>query len=108
MVLNSSRMQVNHPNHPLSDDLTIHQVNRFPQRLLLLSPEEATFEKRGFTSDNSKKQDYLETVGKSFLYGYNRAIIAPSLPDLFNLLEGFPLNLRGFAYEGAAMALPLQ
>lgn len=115
MALNFSGIPFEHPSVNFDNRLSPSEVNRFPQRLLILSPKAATFNQRGFTCDlrsrslavQPQKQIYLETIGQTFIYGYNAAIMAHSLTDLFPILEGVPLNLRGFAYEGAAMALSL-
>ncbi len=113
MASNFSGTPFEHPAVNFDHKFSPRQVNRFPQRLLILSPQAATFNQRGFICDpqsrspavQPQKQIYLETIGQTFIYGYNAAIMAHSLTDLFPLLEGVTLNLRGFAYEGAAMAL---
>lgn len=115
MASNFSGTPFEHPAVNFDHKFSPRQVNRFPQRLLLLSPQAATFNQRGLICDpqsgglavQPQKQIYLETIGQTFIYGYNAAIMAHSLADLFPLLEGVTLNLRGFAYEGAAMALSL-
>jgi enediyne biosynthesis protein E3 len=68
---------------------------------------EATVERRGFACHDSAKRAHLEAIGRTFLAGY-RAAIADRRPEvLAPRLESAPEGLRGFAYEGAAMAVSL-
>ena len=77
------------------------------KRWLRIRPEEATFVRRGFRRANREAQTRLERVGQSFLYGYHAALDDSVTDDLAPRLERMELEFRGFAYEGAAMALDL-
>ncbi|MEU9829807.1 DUF1702 family protein [Micromonospora chersina] len=60
---------------------------------------------RGFPEKNPAARDLLETVGRSFLTGYAYAAEARDPSEAEERLEGIEQRFRGFAYEGAAMAL---
>jgi hypothetical protein len=72
------------------------------RRLLGLAPAETSFAKRGFR--NGPATLHLEQVGGSFLRGYHAALRENDATDLAARLAETALPLRGFAYEGAAMA----
>jgi enediyne biosynthesis protein E3 len=76
------------------------------QRLVLgLSEAEVSFERRGFRSSDTNVQRRLELIGGTFLQGYHAALEVSRLKSLeIRLLEG-EAETRGFAFEGAAMAL---
>jgi hypothetical protein len=76
-------------------------------RLLRLSPDEATFKRRGFTLPSPAARERLEGIGRTFITGYNGALGASNLASLASALDATDPTLRGFAYEGAAMALTL-
>ncbi len=77
------------------------------QRLFGISPEEATFARRGFPQAPPEVQDRLEQVGRTFIGGYLAALDTAVPQRLERRLEEVELPLRGFAYEGAAMGLGL-
>jgi len=77
------------------------------RRLFGLNLIEATFDKRGFESNDKNSQAQLERVGRTFVEGYNAAVEASFPSDLPQTLEQVPLAYRGFAYEGAAMGLAM-
>ena len=77
------------------------------QRLFSISPEEATFARRGFQGRNAKTQERLEQVGRIFLQGYNAAIAHNHPESLIPQLNAIEAEWRGFAFEGAAMGLAL-
>ncbi len=77
------------------------------KRLFGLSDREATFEKRGFHAGNPGARERLEKVGKTFLQGYHAALEEDDFSRLACRLDTIELERRGFAYEGAAMALTL-
>lgn len=64
---------------------------------------EADFVRRGFESARPDARAHLETVGASFIDGYN-AWLSNTLDAE---LRGIPRELGGFAVEGAAMASAL-
>ncbi|HEX6909104.1 MAG TPA: DUF1702 family protein [Longimicrobium sp.] len=77
-------------------------------RLLMgIAPAEATFARRGFTSADPAVRARLERVGFTFLDGYHAALEAEDGHDLARRLDAAAPVVRGFAFEGAAMALAL-
>ncbi|MDY6785181.1 MAG: DUF1702 family protein [Cyanobacteriota bacterium] len=77
------------------------------QFLFSISPEEATFARRGFSSSDARTRQQLEQVGRTFLQGYHAAIAQPQPDLLVPQLNTIPLEWRGFAFEGAGMGLAL-
>ena len=77
------------------------------QRLFSISPEEATFARRGFQGNDAKLQERLEEIGYTFLQGYHFAIANHNSDILIPHLNAIDTELRGFAFEGAAMGLAL-
>jgi enediyne biosynthesis protein E3 len=80
----------------------------FIRRLLEISPREVEFGRRGFTCSNPQIRDHLETIGRTFLLGYSAAMTHHDQNVLAKSLDQIQAEQRGFAYEGAAMALALQ
>jgi hypothetical protein len=80
-------------------------------RWLRIAPEEATFARRKFRIPRDSVRNRLERVGATFLAGYHVALRndagAGGMQALAELLSEVELEFRGFAYEGAAMALDL-
>src|ERR1700761_6493057 len=72
-----------------------------------ISPEEATFARRGFRDAEPAKRAHLEQIGRTFIAGYLAGLEARDVVSLAQRLDRTPPELRGFAYEGAAMALAL-
>ncbi len=73
-----------------------------------ISLEEATFARRGFRGNNVEAQQRLEQIGYTFLHGYHAAAIKNDEPQaLVTELNAVAPELRGFAFEGAAMGLAL-
>jgi hypothetical protein len=82
-------------------------LQRLRRRIFGLSPEEATFARRGFHASDAGARQYLEHIGYTFLEGYHAAL-EDAQPDTLALtLNTVEPELRGFAFEGAAMALTL-
>jgi hypothetical protein len=80
---------------------------RVARRLLGIDPAEATFARRGFSGTAAARRR-LEAVGGAFLDGYHAALEAGSTEELGPRLDAAAgAEMRGFAYEGAAMALAL-
>jgi hypothetical protein len=78
------------------------------RRLLFgISPDEASAARRGFEIRDQAMRARLDLVGITFIRGYSMALEARSLDDLGLTLDSVDLEWRGFAYEGAAMALAL-
>jgi enediyne biosynthesis protein E3 len=88
----------------------IHPLRRF----LSLSPDEASFRKRGFLETDREKRLTLEAAGEAFIGGYNAALAADRVDDALRHIDTVSPLRRGFAAEGAAMgfaiadALPFQ
>lgn len=78
------------------------------RRLLGISPEEATFKRRGFHDRAPERTRRLEQVGRTFLHGYHAALADEEPEALASRLELVEETFRGFAYEGAAMGLALR
>jgi hypothetical protein len=76
-------------------------------KLLTIDGSEVTFARRGFSSLNPVVRDRLEHVGAVFLVGYHAALRENNPEALTEKLERVELEYRGFAYEGAAMAMAL-
>lgn len=77
-------------------------------KFLSIDSSEVTFARRGFVSTKPEIRDRLEHVGTIFLVGYHAALQENELQALSDRLERIQLEHRGFAYEGAAMALALR
>src|SRR5579859_1309753 len=76
-------------------------------KFLTINGREVTFARRGFSGKKPEARDRLEHVGAIFLVGYHTALQENKLQALSAKLEQVQLEYRGFAYEGAAMALAL-
>ncbi|HSK62698.1 MAG TPA: DUF1702 family protein [Pyrinomonadaceae bacterium] len=74
---------------------------------LAMPLSEASFPRRGFRWTDAAVRTHLEFIGGSFLRGYNLALEDRNDEVLTNGLEQIEQEFRGFAYEGAAMALAL-
>ncbi len=72
-----------------------------------ISPSETSASVRGFPERDSAVRPRLETIGKTFVHGYNAALDTPKPKALARALNDVPIELRGFAYEGAAMSLSI-
>lgn len=77
-------------------------------KLLSIDGREVTFARRGFSGTKSEVRERLEHVGTIFLVGYHAALQENEPEALSERLERVEPAYRGFAYEGAAMALALR
>lgn len=77
------------------------------RRFLGLSPAEASFAKRGFVAREDNARRRLEQIGVTFLSGYHAALEETGFIPLARRLATVETELRGFAFEGAAMGLAL-
>lgn len=68
---------------------------------------EITFARRGFHVGELAAQRHLEQIGLTFLEGYHAALEEGRLGRLLSRLDAVKHESRGFAFEGAAMALCL-
>lgn len=78
------------------------------RRLFGISSEEASFERRGFATTNREIRLRLESIGVTFIDGYTIALQHEDPASVAAELVRVDLEQRGFAFEGAAMALALQ
>ena len=77
------------------------------RRFLGLSPAEASFARRGFIAGEDEARRRLEQIGIIFLSGYHAALEETGFAALAYRLTIVEAELRGFAFEGAAMGLAL-
>lgn len=77
------------------------------RRFLGLSPAEASFAKRGFLAGEDEARLRLEQIGITFLSGYHAVLEESEFVSLAHRLSIVETELRGFAFEGAAMGLAL-
>lgn len=82
-------------------------LGRLRQSLFGISCEEVTFARRGFRECGGKTQQQLEQIGYTFIEGYHAALADDKFAVLVPHLNTFEAEFRGFAFEGAAMALTL-
>jgi hypothetical protein len=82
-------------------------MKRLRQRILGISFRETTFAYRGFHESNPEAQQRLEEIGRTFIQGYHEALSHSDAGSLARQLNAIELELRGFAFEGAAMGLSL-
>ena len=76
-------------------------------RLLSIPIKETLVSRRGFQVRDPAVQLRLEAVGQAFLGGYHAALPDPGGAALASSLASIDAQLRGFAFEGAGMALTL-
>lgn len=73
-----------------------------------ISPRETSFARRGFRGDSAAVRERLEQVGSCFVAGYHAALEEDRPEPLAALIESeVTRDFRGFAFEGAGMALTL-
>ena len=77
------------------------------RRLFGISPRETTFARRRFQGGGPEVRHRLESIGSTFLQGYHAALEEGRLESLALRLGSVEPELRGFAFEGAAMGLAL-
>lgn len=75
--------------------------------LLRIADKETGYAHRGFRGGDARAIANVEAIGGAFLEGYRAALDAPSAGAAIARLETTDAPLRGFRYEGAAMALYL-
>jgi hypothetical protein len=76
-------------------------------KLFRIDPSDVTFHKRGFSRHDPSVVTRLETAGAQFLLGYTVALEDPDPVPLATELGRVDAEYRGFAFEGAGMALSL-
>jgi hypothetical protein len=77
------------------------------KQLFHIDTAEASFARRGFRCNDNQTRQRLEEIGSTFLLGYDAAIEESDLSILAKQLNSMDQELRGFAFEGAAMGLTL-
>lgn len=77
------------------------------RQLFHLPIEEASFARRGFRGNDNQARERLEQIGSTFLRGYHNALEETDPSALAQRLNLVDRELRGFAFEGAAMGLVL-
>ena len=77
------------------------------RNFLGISEDEVTFARRQFPGALSGARQHLEHVARTFIRGYHAAFEKDAPDDLEASLDAVDEEFRGFAYEGAAMALGL-
>ncbi|HKR97144.1 MAG TPA: DUF1702 family protein [Candidatus Angelobacter sp.] len=78
------------------------------QKFLEIDTWEVEFSRRGFTCTSPEIRHRLENIGRIFLQGYHTTLQNRDQSALTERLNQIEPEHRGFAYEGAAMALALQ
>jgi hypothetical protein len=82
-------------------------LGRLRRRCFGIDDAEATCARRGFRTTDEFARQRIEQIGRTFLDGYHAALEAPRLTALAARLGEVDSERRGFAFEGAAMALAL-
>jgi len=78
------------------------------QRILFgISPTATQFDRRGFRGDDPLARRRFEAIGETFVAGYHAGLETGVSARLVARLEAIENERRGFAYEGAGMALML-
>lgn len=75
--------------------------------LLGLRAVETNYNQRGFRGATADVQSRLEQIGAAFLGGYHAVLENNAPAGLATRLNAAEADLRGFAFEGAAMGLAL-
>jgi hypothetical protein len=79
---------------------------RLARAALAISPRETSFAFRGFRCETDEIRERLEGIAATFVRGYHAALEVDP-PALAERLDQEPPAARGWAYEGAGMALTL-
>lgn len=77
------------------------------EHAFVVDSNEVTFARLGFEPGDVDTQQRLETVARTFVSGVNTALRETNLERLAESLDATAAELRGFAFEGAAMGLTL-
>lgn len=73
-----------------------------------IDPADTSFARRGFHGEAGPLRDRLERVGRTFVQGYHAALAEVQAAPLAERIDAeVERDFRGFAYEGAGMALAL-
>jgi hypothetical protein len=82
-------------------------LGQIRRRLFGLCLEETSYARRGFRGATDLMRKRLESIGSTFLGGYHVALEAGTPESVGNTLGAVALEMRGFAFEGAAMGFAL-
>jgi hypothetical protein len=79
-------------------------------RKLITAPDisDTSFAVRGFNTASAPARDQLEASARQFIIGYELGIEQKDFSGLVVRLESLEREFRGFAYEGATMALSVR
>jgi hypothetical protein len=80
-------------------------TGRVIHKVLAPPPSAVTFLQRGFYVGEPQARDHLEQIGRCFLTGLEYGMTVAGEHDIAARLETVSWEYRGFAYEGASMAL---
>lgn len=83
-------------------------LGKIRRRILTPDIAQTRVDVRGFEVTSPAARDRLESVGRYFLNGYAIAAEASFPTAAQGALESIPMEYRGFAYEGAAMAFAVR
>lgn len=72
-----------------------------------IEPAQVRVSTRGFRVSDASARTRIELIGRSFVHGYDAALVATETAELVQGLDVVDWELRGFAFEGAAMASTL-
>ncbi len=76
-------------------------------RAFRIAPGLVSVDERGFRVDTPEVRERLERIGRTFLTGYHAGLDTDDVSELATRLDSVLLEWRGFAFEGAAMALAI-
>ena len=82
-------------------------MSQLRKQLFGIPLKEIRCERRGFDIVSTTAKMRIETIGETFVFGYHAALLDDHPHILEMTLNTVSSELRGFAYEGAAMALAL-
>jgi hypothetical protein len=80
-------------------------MGRLGLRVLGISLEETSVRRRRFRCDRAELREHLEEVGRCFVFGYHAALEDGAPGSIAGRLADVTPAWRGFAFEGAALAL---
>lgn len=88
--------------------MSFTMMGRARRRIFTPDGREVTFARRGFRASDTARQANLEGIGSRFLEGFGYGMGGRTLRDIEASLETVERPVRGFAYEGCAMALAIR
>ncbi len=80
-------------------------MGKLYRRVFGIPLTETRADRRGFRGGDATARRRFETIGETFVEGYHAALETGGGENLVARLDGGAIERRGFAYEGAAMAL---